>query len=297
MFSRILIATDLSPASLAVTECVRGLRAFGAGECVLVQCFNIREVVPFSEQIKEYIEASLDKQKRILEKQGFATTVEVVPGLPQTEIPRVAEKKHCSLIVVGSHGHNLTGEILLGGVATAIIHHASKPVLIIRLKVSEETGQAICVGGKCDFLKHILFPTDFSDNAEHAFAYVEKTVECGARRVTLLHVQDKAKLGKHLEHRLDEFNETDRNRLERLKARLEEKGNADVRIEIPYGTPTTEILERSREGEADIVIMGSRGRGFISELFLGSVSHNVARHAQAPVLLIPGPPTPTSEGP
>jgi len=288
MFSKALVATDLSPASLAVVGCVGGLRALGTSECVLVHCFDIRQVVPFPQQIKEYIEGTLSKQKGMLEKQGFTATVQVVPGLPQIEVPRVAEKEGCSLIVVGSHGHNLGSEILLGGMASAVIHHASKPVLILRLK-TDDRGQPVCVAGKCDFLDHILFATDFSDNAEHAFAYVQAVVKSGARRVTLLHVQDKARLGKHLEHRLEEFNEIDRARLERLKEQLEKDGAADVRIELPYGVPTTEILERAREGLASLVVMGSHGRGFISEMFLGGVSHNVARHAEAPVLLIPMP--------
>jgi len=34
-------------------------------------------------------------------------------------------------------------------------------------------------------------------------------------------------------------------------------------------------------------VMGSQGRGFVSESFLGSVSHQVARRSPAPVLLIP----------
>jgi len=288
MFSKALVATDLSPASLAMVRCMGGLRALGTRECMLVHCFDIRQVVPFPQQIKEYIEGTLGKHRDILEKQGFATTVQAVPGLAQVEVPRVAQKEGCSLIVVGSHGHNLGSEILLGGVASAVIHNASRPVLILRLTTADD-GQPACVGGKCDFLDHVLFPTDFSDNAEQAFAYVRSLVKSGARRVTLLHVQDKTKLGKHLEHRLEEFNEIDKARLERLKVRLERTRRVDVRIDIPYGAPTAEILEHARVGRASLVVMGSHGRGFVSELFLGSVSHNVARHAEAPVLLIPMP--------
>jgi nucleotide-binding universal stress UspA family protein len=36
-----------------------------------------------------------------------------------------------------------------------------------------------------------------------------------------------------------------------------------------------------------VIVMGSQGRGFISEVFLGSVSHQVVRQAPVPVLLIP----------
>ena len=42
----------------------------------------------------------------------------------------------------------------------------------------------------------------------------------------------------------------------------------------------------SRES-VSLTVMGSQGRGHLGELFLGSVSHNVARHAPVPVLLIP----------
>ena len=200
----------------------------------------------------------------------------------------LAWKEGCTLIVVGSHGQNLGSEILLGGVASAVIHNSSRPVLILRL-VTDDRGHPTCVTGKCDFLDHVLYTTDFSDNAEYAFDYVRSVVKSGARRVTLLHVQDKTKLGKHLEHRLEEFNEIDRGRLERLKKELEKDGSTEVRIEIPYGVPTSEILDRAREGRASLVIMGTQGRGLVGDLFVGSVSHNVARHVEAPVLLIPMP--------
>lgn len=288
MFRKALVATDLSPASLTIVVCMGALRPLGTRECVLVHCFDIRQVVPFPQQTAEYIEGTLGKHRGVLEKQGYAATVKAVPGLPQVEVPRVADKEGCSLIVVGSHGHNLGSEILLGGVACAVVHNASRPILILRLTTAEN-GQPMCVTGECDFLEHVLYPTDFSDNAEHAFSYVEALVKAGARRVTLLHVQDKARLGKYLEQRLEEFNETDRGRLERLKVRLEQEASVSVSIEVPYGAPTVEILERARAGEASLVVMGSHGRGFISELFLGSVSNNVARHAEAPVLLIPMP--------
>ena len=288
MFSRVLIATDSSPSSLAVVGCAKSLHRLGARECVLAQCFLIREHVPFPDQIKAYIESTLDHQKEVLERQGLRTTIVVDAGLPGTVIPRIATEQGCSLIVVGSHGNNLASEIFLGGTATEVLHQATKPVLIVRLKVDEDTGQAVCAGEGCDLMRHVLYTTDFSDHALHAFAYVSKLVECGARRVTLLHVQDKAGLGTHLKDRLGEFNGIDRERLEVLRDRLKDIGDAEIDMEIPYGSPIDEILKRTGKGGASVVVMGSHGRGFISELFLGSVSHNVARHSEAPVLLISG---------
>ena len=288
MFNKVLIATDSSPSSLAVIGCAKSLRLLGARECLLAQCFSIREHVAFPDQIKAYIEATLDQQRKTLEKQGLRTTVVAEPGLPGSQIPRIAADRHCSLIVVGSHGHNLAGAMFLGGTATEIVHQTTRPVLVIHLEEDGDTGQAVCVGKGQDFRRHILYATDFSDHAHQAFDYVSKIVESGALRVTLLHVQDKARLGTHLKDRLEEFNEIDRGRLKMLKGRLKDIGNAQIDMEIPYGSPTEEILKRAKTGEASLVIMGSRGRGFVSELFLGSVSHNVTRHSETPVLLIPG---------
>jgi nucleotide-binding universal stress UspA family protein len=48
--------------------------------------------------------------------------------------------------------------------------------------------------------------------------------------------------------------------------------------------PSRAIVERSRH--ADLVVVGSRGRGGFTGLKLGSVSEQVTRHAKAPVLVI-----------
>jgi nucleotide-binding universal stress UspA family protein len=288
MFSKALIATDSSPASLAVVGCAKSLRLLGVRECVLAQCFLIREQVAFPDQIRAYIERSLERQKTILEAQGLHTVVVAEPGYPAIDIPRMAMERHCSLIVIGSHGHNLTHEVFLGSTAGELIHRATRPILIVRLKLDEKTGQTVAVGKGRDFTRHVLYATDFSGHANRAFDYVCKVVESGARRVTLLHVQDKVRLGTHLKERLDEFNKVDRERLDVLKTRLKSIGKARVGIDIPYGSPIEEILKRAAIAKTSLVVMGSRGRGYVSELFLGSVSHNVARHSEAPVLLIPG---------
>jgi nucleotide-binding universal stress UspA family protein len=79
----------------------------------------------------------------------------------------------------------------------------------------------------------------------------------------------------------------DRERLETLNGRLMAVGgdDLDVAVIVRHGVPAAEILALLEQ--ASLVVMGTHGRGFVSELFVGSVSHNVARHAGCPVLLIP----------
>jgi nucleotide-binding universal stress UspA family protein len=54
------------------------------------------------------------------------------------------------------------------------------------------------------------------------------------------------------------------------------------------GDPGDSILEAARAEDADMVILGSHGRGPIGRLLLGSVSQHVVRHARIPVVVVPG---------
>ncbi len=287
MFSKMLVATDLSEASERVICTLGGLQALGTSEALLIHCFNIRDVGTLAHRLMELAAPSFEKQREMLEEQGFDVTAKMVLGLPQIEINRQADEHDCSLIVVGSHGQTMAGEIMLGGVASAVIHSATRPVLLVRLRLKEENGRTVCAESTCNPLEHILFPTDFSDNAEHAFSYVEKIAECGAQQITLLHVQDKNKIDRHLKDRLEEFNRIDTERLQRLKEELAKRGVKNVRIALPYGSPKKEIIDRTKQDDVSLVAMGSQGRGYLEELLLGSVSHAVARHSEVPVLLIP----------
>lgn len=72
-----------------------------------------------------------------------------------------------------------------------------------------------------------------------------------------------------------------------MQQQLLQRGAAGVDMEIAHGSPTEIILQQSRRGEFSLILMGAQGRGFITEIFQGSVAHNIARLAPLPVLFIP----------
>jgi nucleotide-binding universal stress UspA family protein len=59
------------------------------------------------------------------------------------------------------------------------------------------------------------------------------------------------------------------------------------------GDPAHEILSAAREGEHDLIVMGSRGHGRVTAALLGSVSNRVMHEADVPVMVIHRP----DEGP
>jgi nucleotide-binding universal stress UspA family protein len=55
------------------------------------------------------------------------------------------------------------------------------------------------------------------------------------------------------------------------------------------GDPAREILRAAREGEHDLIVMGSRGRGRVSTALLGSVSNHVMHESPVPVIVVHRP--------
>jgi nucleotide-binding universal stress UspA family protein len=98
-------------------------------------------------------------------------------------------------------------------------------------------------------------------------------------------VQGRSRIDPHLRHRLDEFNATDRARLERMATRLGSLGANAVEPLIAYGFPAPIILEQAERHS--LAVMGSQGRAFVKGVFLGSVSQNVLRRAPTAALVVP----------
>ena len=283
MFNRVIIASELSSTAFAALNCLKGLKSLGVKECLLLQCASPQDAnaitAPF---VTAVLSETLAKQKEILTAQGYDVQTRVVRGLMKNEINRIAVEEDFSLIVAGTTEHSLLGDLMLGGVAHEVIHRAGKPVLLIR--IPENPGAVMAKTNDCNLTEHILFPTDFSENANNAFEYVKMIAANGAKKVTLLHVQDLSRIAPD---RLEEFNRMDTARLQELKKALQVTDSTEIDVKLLQGSPSVELIRVIGEQKIPLVVMGSQGRGFVEELFLGSVSHNVARHSSASVLLVP----------
>lgn len=287
MFERIVVASDLSGASDSLLGCLPGLRPLGVKEILLVHALGIRHLEEMRHLITPMVEPRLEEQKRRIEEMGFTTSIVIMPGLASLEIARAAAARKASLVILGSHGGTAAREILLGSVAMKLLHEVATPVVLFRLDSPDEKGRARSAFARDHILRHILHPTDFSDTAEHALGALKELAQAGIERITLLHVQDQSHMGRHFREKIEEFNLIDRTRLERIQTELRACGVQDVSIEITCGFPAREIIHRSNEGDATLIVMGSQGRGFIREVFLGSVRHQVARQSLVPLLLVP----------
>jgi len=60
-----------------------------------------------------------------------------------------------------------------------------------------------------------------------------------------------------------------------------------VDFDVVFGDPAEEILRAGNHLKADLVVVGTRGRGRLHEAVVGSVAHSVLRHSQVSVMVIP----------
>ncbi len=67
---------------------------------------------------------------------------------------------------------------------------------------------------------------------------------------------------------------------------LAASGMTSVLYEVLSGPPARRIVEAADEWKADLIVVGSHGRGYWSRAMLGSVSDRVTHHANCSVLVV-----------
>jgi nucleotide-binding universal stress UspA family protein len=94
--------------------------------------------------VKEVLQAFSEKVKATAENQTIVTDEIIIkPGAPAEVIVHTAQEKQCDLIVMGTHGHGIIAEVLIGSTAKWVVRHSPIPVLVIRLpdKLSQPAEQ------------------------------------------------------------------------------------------------------------------------------------------------------------
>ena len=142
-------------------------------------------------------------------------------------------------------------------------------------------------------IKTILVPTDFSEASEAALSYAKALAEAFSSSLHLVHVMEDllahawaAEVYVASMPSLRE--EIEKEATERLGAMLtdEERQRLHVTTAIIAGNPFLEIIRYARAQSADLIVLGTHGRGPIAHMLLGSVAEKVVRKAPCPVLTV-----------
>jgi nucleotide-binding universal stress UspA family protein len=154
-------------------------------------------------------------------------------------------------------------------------------------------------------IKKILYATDFSEEAKHAFVFaVTLAHHCNARIVVLHVIEELSPFAMSMieeavgETRLMTIKrEKETQTAAVLKSKLEDlcsktqTQNPDCpfiveSINVVTGHPVDQIIRYSEETGCDMLIMGSRGQGVLADVTMGSTSRRVLRRCKKPVLIV-----------
>jgi len=137
-------------------------------------------------------------------------------------------------------------------------------------------------------LKKLLLATDLTEASasatDEAFALASR-LDASLLVVSVIDPGSLLMPGGRFRVRVDQVRE----RREQLAQELVERGRAagiDVSFLIWTGDPGDMIVEAAEAEHADMILVGSHGRGAVGRLFLGSVSEHVVRNAPCPVLVV-----------
>ena len=195
---------------------------------------------------------------------------DIVPAL-------IDASKHASMIVVGSQGLGALGRLLLGSVTAGLLHHAYCPVAVIHANedVSPAADAPVLVG------------TDGSPASEAAIDLAFD--EASRRGVGLIALHAWSDVGVFPMLGMDWRDREAEGReilAERLAGFHEQYPDVRVKRVIVCDKPSRWLLEEAEH--AQLVVVGSRGRGGFAGMLLGSVSSHIAQAARIPVIVTRG---------
>jgi ACR3 family arsenite transporter len=276
-----LIATDLSENSNEVVGCVAKEGKDFAKKAKLAHIISVETAGGLDEALEKANRPAIEKQAAMLKKGGIEAVYTFAYGIPYVEINRFINEGKYPFLVLGSHSKSLVEEMLLGSVADSIISNLAVPALLIKCKGGKQAACPLVFSGK------ILFPTDFSDNAKAAFAILTNLAGNYNPAVTLYHVQNKDTIPRDLDYKMEEFNLIDIDRLNKLKEILLKAGARSVQVKVETGRAKQAITDEINHGNYNLVVMGTQGRGWVEEVFMGDVAHAVIRKSNVSLLLVP----------
>ncbi len=206
---------------------------------------------------------------------GVEIEHEVVVGYPIRVLE--VESRRAQLLVLGSRGLGGVSGLIVGSVAVALAAHAACPVVVVRGAelVAVSTQLPVVVG------------VDGTPTSEAAIAFAFDAADARGVPLVAVHTWWDLFVDPTLDPLTDwEAIEASEQRVlaERLAGWRDKYPEVEVQRVVTRDRPARQLLKQAQG--AQLVVVGSRGRGAFSGLLLGSVSHALIHHAPCPVAVV-----------
>ena len=195
---------------------------------------------------------------------------EIVTSAPVPALIELSEQ--ADMVVVGSRGQGGLRRALLGSVSGGLVNHARCPVAVIHDDIPPVSTSPVLVG------------VDGSPSSERALAVAFDEARWRKSDLVALHAWHDADMrGLSTADWPSRENAASEALGERLVDWSERYPDVAVSRVVMWDSPARHLIERSKM--AQLVVVGSRGRGGFAGMLLGSVSTAVAESSRAPVIV------------
>jgi nucleotide-binding universal stress UspA family protein len=192
-----------------------------------------------------------------------------------TPVPTLIDAtKDAHMIVVGCRGQGTWRRTLLGSASTALVHHAHCPVAVVRDPADAHT----------QVLGPIVVGIDGSPASELATAMAFDEASWRGADLVAIHAWIDTDISGYPRAAWPEFKSTAEETLaERLAGWCERYPDVTVHRRVVFDQPARHLLEAAKS--AQLVVVGSHGRGGFAGMLLGSVSSTIAQEVHTPVIV------------
>ena len=289
----VVVGVDGSEGSLHALDWAIDAAAGRGATLRLVYAMGLPLVtVPLGGPIRTAPSPEVSQAAKALLEEALRRVQEAAPSLRAvTEVSR-AEAHHAllksaqdaELLVVGSRGYSGVASLFLGSVAQRVASHATCPVVVVPPTSQEAAARRGRVVVGVDGSEHAAAALRFALveaerlRAELVAVYAWQAPDAPVDPFTVLQAdvavdreQQVARAREWLLRTVDE-------------ARTPLTQRVPVRVETPEKHPAAALLDEG--ADADLSVVGSRGRGGFTGLLLGSVSQQVLNHAVVPVAVV-----------
>ncbi|MEV1286495.1 universal stress protein [Micromonospora sp. NPDC049679] len=286
----ILVGYDGSPQSQTALTWALDEAARTHAPVLLAYAFEWFAVAaPIAPEVANWPDATARRDAEAMVHVAAAEAAEAHPDVTITgvlvdgpaAVTLTEKSRQASLVVLGNRGHGGFADLLVGSTSVAVSAHAHCPVVVVRGEPTERRG-------------HIVVGVDGSPCSLLALGYA---IEQATERDVHLHVirtwtppppqytpltYDPAKISAAERDALDDL----------LRNWRDKYPQVQVTAEVVADSPSRVLVNASRN--AQLVVVGSRGRGGFRGLLLGSVSQQLLHHSHCPVAVVREMPTATA---
>lgn len=286
MFARVLVPLDGSELSESVLPWLRFLSATlnPQPEFLVVRAFEPPSnvyllpdlAVPTShilsdDYLGDTILTYLDEVKARLE--GLRIDSKMLVGEPAAEILELSEES--DLVIMGSHGRGGLGRWLMGSVVTKVARGIQVPLMVV--------GSKVPTPAKNIHIRNILCPIDGSEAADRAFETAHSLARVFSSKLYLYRGVSQVELGDALSLKTNQ--EGVKLALEAIEDLVRDSSGVEIEYKVSETYGRSGIETYAREIEADLICMGSHGKGGFERWMLGSETERVLQTAECPVLI------------